>query len=197
MEIVFILLLLVIIIITIVIISIINQQSHIFPGPEPGIPICAIKNGVLQTQDGRLCATTTRYRDCSRPTCSRHPDSCGITGTCANWSDCVNSIGTTGCPTGTQSPLYNLFTMKNGKVYGTAAGSGSLSITPGGGIGCGKCYELEITGQCGNPYNYTGSNTCDGCAPYVNKGAAGETLTIMITNSCPYDPYSGSIQAAS
>lgn len=176
---------LVIIITTLIIISVNNQQNHIFPAPEPLIPVCTIKDGVLQTGDGRLCATTTRYWDCNRPTCSWNPNSCGTTGTCANCSGCVNQAGTTGCPTGTQASLNNLLYEQNGKVYGTAAGSGSLSITSSGGLACGKCYELEITGQCGNPYNYTGTNNCNGCQPYVNEAAAGEKLTVMITNSCP------------
>jgi len=65
---------------------------------------------------------------------------------------------------------------EGGKLFGTAAVSNTLLK---GKSGCGKCYELEVTAKCGNPYHKGG---CNGNA---NTAAAGKRITVMATNLCP------------
>ena len=121
-----------------------------------------------------MCATTTRYWDCSRPTCSFNSSSCdpGCTDCCANCS---------GDPDGVHNSPFNQLFLENNMIYGTVAASGSFGLTTNGGPPCGRCYELEITAQCGNPY-VCGPN---GCNNDNNDDAAGQKLTVMVTNLCP------------
>merc|ERR1719310_1764614 len=65
---------------------------------------------------------------------------------------------------------------EGGKMYGTAAVSNTLL---NGKSGCGKCYELELTEKCGNPYSK------GGCNHGANRAAAGKRITVMVTNLCP------------
>merc|ERR1712078_397758 len=65
---------------------------------------------------------------------------------------------------------------EGGKMYGTAAVSNTLL---NGKSGCGKCYELELTEKCGNPYSK------GGCNHNANRAAAGKRITVMATNLCP------------
>ncbi len=46
---------------------------------------------------------------------------------------------------------------------------------------CGKCYELEITGQCGNPYD----DGEYGCNNNKNMSMKGTKFITMTTNLCP------------
>lgn len=144
-------------------------------------PTCAMRNVngnvELQTEDGRKCATTTRYWDCSRPTCSWNPN-CGKGGNITDSTTCANYSGD---PDGTHNSLYNQLYSQNGSVYTTAAASGSFGLTASGGMQCGKCYELEITGQCGNPYD-AGQYGCNNAA---NEKVKGTKFTTMVTNLCP------------
>lgn len=138
---------------------------------------CTMINGILQTQDGRLCSTTTRYFDCSRPTCSWNSN-CGQGGPPSNSNDCANYSGSND---GVHNSPYNAPSLQNGVVYTTAAASGSFGLTRNGGEPCGKCYELEITGQCGNPYD-SGKYGCDNAK---NMSMKGTKFVTMVTNLCP------------
>lgn len=137
---------------------------------------CSMRNGVLQTEDGRLCATTTRYWDCSRPTCSWNPN-CGKGGNINDSTTCANFSGD---PDGVHTSIYNQVYLVDNNVYTTSAASGSFGLTSQGGLPCGKCYELEITGQCGNPYD-NGPNACSN----TNEAVKGTKFTTMVTNLCP------------
>jgi hypothetical protein len=68
---------------------------------------------------------------------------------------------------------------EGGKLYGTAAVSNTLL---NGKSGCGKCYDLEVTEKCGNPYHK------GGCNNNANQASAGKRITVMATNLCPDEP---------
>jgi hypothetical protein len=158
----------VLVLLVVVIIFVLARRKSV---PAPGGATCALDtNGVLRTADNRLCATTTRYWDCSRPTCSWHP--CGAD----------NCAACSGAPDGVHASPANQPLVQDGVVYVTAAASGSFGINPdSGGPACGECYELEVTGQCGNPYA-CGQYACDN---QKNAGMSGQKFVVMVTNDCP------------
>ena len=65
-------------------------------------------------------------------------------------------------------------------MFTTAAASGSFGLTQSGGEPSGKCYELEITGQCGNPYD-NGQYACNNTN---NMKMQGKKFITMVTNLC-------------
>eukprot|EP00937_MAST-01D_sp_MAST-1D-sp2_P005638 g5638.t1 len=99
------------------------------------------------TPSGTKTASTTRYWDCSKPTCA--------------WCGKCKKAGD-----GDYAASWNqLFKGSDGKLYGTAATSGSLGQSNSGGD-CKHCYELT----------------------FKDGAAKGKTLTLMTTNFCPDQP---------
>lgn len=80
------------------------------------------------------------------------------------------------CGCGTDSSLFSWQEGISDGVY-TAAGSQALFGADGStwcGSGCGTCYKLTSTGDA----------ACSSCG---TGGAAGESITVMVTNLCPYN----------
>lgn len=71
-------------------------------------------------------ASTTRYWDCSKPTCS--------------WAQKCSGCGTPGRP---YAADWNQLFKVNGQIYGTVATSGSLGQNAGG-SGCNRCWSLRV-----------------------------------------------------
>jgi hypothetical protein len=161
-------------IISVVIVAYLWYKYHYEPYSDTQ---CSVVNGKLQTADGRLCATTTRYWDCSRPTASWNPN-CGTGGPITKTNNCANYSG---ADDGIHNSPYNAPSTDGKTVFTTSAASGSFGLTQSGGKPCGKCYELEITGQCGNPYD----NSQYACDNAKNVSMKGTKFITMVTNLCP------------
>lgn len=148
-------------------------------------PICSYQNGKLVSRDPDYkCATSTRYWDCSRPTCSWNPNSCKGTD---HFPNCANNSGVSGdFASDYNQPYYD---PESDTIYATSAVSGSLGITRDGGPACGRCYEIKVDKLCGNPYvKYNPNNPYgDGCNAQRNEEAfkANPKIKIINTNMCP------------
>lgn len=82
-------------------------------------------------------------------------------------------MGACGCGTGDNDP----FSWQLGIASGVYTAAGSQALFGSGtwcGSGCGTCYKLTSTG----------SSPCSTCG---SGGDAGESITVMITNLCPYN----------
>ena len=165
------------------------QYTHIPTSQQTNVDTtgvtCNLVGGEWVASDPAYkCASSTRYWDCSRPTCSWNPGSCSGA---QQHPYCADNSGYSVGQSGQGKDYISLanqpyYDQATNTVYATAAVSGSLGIGQQGGPACGKCYEAYVTNKCGNPY-YVG-----GCNNSYNQNAAGTKLVIMDTNFCPDQP---------